>query len=521
MDEPAFRRKFRLNKKIAAWAGGIFLGLCFFGAMFFFSFFQIKHIEVRGSTRYSDAEIKSMVLKGLFSDNSVLAPIFCSNDNVKDVFFVDGYSVTQMSKDTIAINVREKKPVGCIPFLDSYIYFDRNGIFIDGSRTREDKIPYFSGIEVKKVVEDEKLSFRGNDILSTAVTLSTIFQKEQSLPDYVAFDGKGQITLMYGMITVNLGQNRYLEDKMARAIAILPKITGRKGILHLESVKENSKIVTFEPQEPTAEELAAIAGAAGVDPGELSVAEGTGEESEESQEPEEPYVMSEDLQYALYAWIGGYTEWGEYTGEGEYDSYGNYIGPYPTEELIASFGDWKGGYTENGMFNGRGEYDHAGNYVGPNPNAPESAEEEGSSGEESGETAGEAAGSGAETTGDGPETTGDGPEVNSQEETEETQEPEEPYVMSEELQYALYAWVGGYTEWGEFTGDGEYDSFGHYIGPYPTEELIASFGDWKGGYTENGMFNGRGEYDHAGNYVGPNPNAPESEETTEDSVLTP
>ena len=382
MDEPRFRRKFRLNKKIAAWIAGVFSALALAAMVFFFSFFQVKNIEVRGSTRYSDEEVKEMVLKGLFAENSVLAPIFCSKDNVKDVFFVDGYSVTQMSRDTIAINVREKKPVGCIPFLDSYIYFDRNGFFVEGSRNREDKVPYFNGIEVKQVVEDEKLGFRGTDILNTAVTLSTIFQKEQKLPDHVEFDSKGQITLVYGMITVNLGENKYLEDKMARAIAILPKIQGRKGILHLESVKDNSKIVTFEPLEMTEEDKASAAENGIEIPGsedgggtEEGTADGTADSALEEEDAARQAALAERLQYALYGWVGGYTEWGEFTGDGEYDSFGNHIGPYPTLELLESFGDWQGGFTQNGMWNGTGEYDHQGIYVGPNPNA-EPAEED-------------------------------------------------------------------------------------------------------------------------------------------------
>ena len=404
MDEPRFRRKFRLNKKIAAWIAGVFSALTLAAMVFFFSFFQVKNIEVRGSTRYSDEEVKEMVLKGLFAENSVLAPIFCSKDNVKDVFFVDGYSVTQMSRDTIAINVREKKPVGCIPFLDSYIYFDRNGFFVEGSRNREDKVPYFNGIEVKQVVEDEKLGFRGTDILNTAVTLATIFQKEQKLPDHVEFDSKGQITLAYGMITVNLGENKYLEDKMARAIAILPKIQGRKGILHLESVKDNSKIVTFEPLEMTEEDKASAAengimvpGAedgAGLEEG----ADGTADTAVEEEKAAREAALAERLQYALYGWVGGYTEWGEFTGDGEYDSFGNHIGPYPTIELLESFGDWQGGFTENGMWNGTGEYDHQGVYVGPNPNAePEEEEpEEEESMDLTGESTEEAVGAAAE-----------------------------------------------------------------------------------------------------------------------------
>lgn len=36
---------------------------------------------------------------------------------------------------------------------------------------------------------------------------------------------------------------------MSRMVAILPQITGEKGILHMENITESSKTVTFEKEE--------------------------------------------------------------------------------------------------------------------------------------------------------------------------------------------------------------------------------------------------------------------------------
>ena len=330
--------------------------------IFFLSYFRVEHVEVRGNTHYTDDEIKEMTLNGLFRDNSLLAPVTCSRTDIKDVFFVDSITVTQLTRDTIAINVMEKKSVGCIRYLDSYIYFDRNGIFVEGSTRRDEKVPFFKGIEVKKVIEDEKLPFKGTEILNTAVTLSTIFQKNQELPEYVDFDETSQIILYYDDIVVRLGENRYLEDKMARAIAILDQIRGQKGILHLESVTDTLKTITFEPEE---QEITAENWNGGYD--EYGDYTGYGEYDENGNHVG-PKPMTE-LDYAQIAWLGGYDGEGDYTGAGEYDQYGNYVGFYPTQEDIDAHGDWKGGYTEEGGYNGTGEFDHAGNYVGPNPNA--------------------------------------------------------------------------------------------------------------------------------------------------------
>ena len=160
--------------------------------------------------------------------------------------------------------------MGCIHYLDSYVFFDRNGIFVEGSKTRDESVPYFDGIQVNSVVMDEKLDIKGDSVLNTAVALSTIFQKNEMIPDHIQFDSSYSISLIYGDITVQLGKDEDLEEKMNRVIAILPKLTGKKGILHMESVSTDTN--TFE----------------------------------EEKEP----VTAEN-------WNGGYDEQGNYTGDGE------------------------------------------------------------------------------------------------------------------------------------------------------------------------------------------------------------
>lgn len=286
----------------------------------FFSYYHVSTVEVRGTTHYTDEEIKDMVLRGPLASNSVLAPIVYSTTNTGDIAFVDAFKVTQLSRNTICISVKEKKPVGCIRYLDNYIYFDRNGTFVEGSQTREEAVPYFDGIQVKSVIMDEKLDIKGDTVLNTAVALSTIFQKNEMIPDHIAFDKSYAISLIYGDVTVQLGKDENLEEKMSRVFAILPNISGKKGILHMESV--SSDMNTFE------EEM--------------------------------PEITAEN-------WPGGYDEEGDYTGVGEYDENGNYVGPKPLTALEEAIAAWGGGYDEEGDYTGAGEYNENGEYVGPKP----------------------------------------------------------------------------------------------------------------------------------------------------------
>ena len=305
------------TKKITAYIVG--LGLLA-AAVVFFTYYKVDSVQVRGTTHYSDEEVKKMVLRGPLASNSVLAPMIYSTTDTDDVAFVDAFKVTQINRNTICISVKEKKPVGCIYYLDSYVFFDRNGIFVEGSKIRDESVPYFDGIQVNSVVMDEKLDIKGDSVLNTAVALSTIFQKNEMIPDHIQFDSSYSISLIYGDITVQLGKYENLEEKMNRVIAILPKLTGKKGILHMESVSTDTN--TFE----------------------------------EEKEP----VTAEN-------WNGGYDEQGNYTGDGEYDENGNYVGARPRTALDEAIENWNGGYDEEGDYTGEGEYDADGNYVGPKP----------------------------------------------------------------------------------------------------------------------------------------------------------
>ena len=96
-----------------------------------------------------------MVLRGPLASNSVFAPLLYTKQNTKDVPFVEGYTVTRLNRHTICVSVKEKDIVGCIPYLDSYIYFDRNGIFVEGSTERDEKIPFLTGSKSKSDPERE------------------------------------------------------------------------------------------------------------------------------------------------------------------------------------------------------------------------------------------------------------------------------------------------------------------------------------------------------------------------------
>ncbi len=352
-------------------------------AVFFFTFFHVKTVEVIGNDHYTEDELKEKILKGSMTSNAILAPLFYSKNAAEELSYIESFNVRRSGRNKLIISVKEKSVVGCIPYLDSYVYFDSNGYFVEGSKTRDTKVAFFDGIQPKKVVMEEKLPIK-ETVLNTAVALSTIFAKNDMVPDHIMFDDSYEISLLYGDITVQLGKDEYLEDKMTRAIAILPQLEGQKGILHMENISRNSKTVTFEAEEV---EITAENWNGGYDENGDYTGDGEYDENGNYVGPKPATA----LDTATERWVGGYDEEGDYTGSGEYDADLNYVGPAPTQELLDSFGDWTGGYNESGGFDGVGEYDADGNYVGANPNTSDDTENTSDSGDsgEGSDTSGE------------------------------------------------------------------------------------------------------------------------------------
>ena len=306
------------KKRVLFWLFGILFMAVSVSMMVIVTTCEVKSVEIRGNTRYSDEQVKEMVLTGPFSQNSVLAPLLCSKENVSDIYFVDGWTVTRTGKDSLMVTLNEKKPVGCISYLDNYIYFDKNGCFVDASVVRDEQVPYFSGIKVDQVVENEKIPIRGTTVLDTAVTLTTVFQKEENLPDRAEFDSRGEVSLSYDDVVVSLGKNEYMEDKMSRAAAILPQLEGKKGTLHLESVSEKSKIVTFEPSADYVDAQDAL-GNYFKDEAESGPEDETSDEEEDLDADEEDPEEVPDEEDAEDA--ESYGSSGEYTDDQTYDDY--------------------------------------------------------------------------------------------------------------------------------------------------------------------------------------------------------
>ena len=243
--------------------------------------FRADRIEVMGSTRYTEEEITDRILEGMFSRNTLLSPMLLSGKDVSAIPYIESVRVTRQGNHTLRITVRERKPVGCFAYLDSFVYFDQSGIMVDAGRLRDEETTYFTGLSVQRVELKEKVSLKSSSILDTAVSIGTFFQNNGTFPDNVSFDENGQAILHFGALEARLGSDFLLEEKIQRILAVLPLVEGLAGTLHAESVTQANKRITFERI------------------------------------------------WSYEEWGGGYESDGSYSAQGQYDAEGNFVGPAP------------------------------------------------------------------------------------------------------------------------------------------------------------------------------------------------
>jgi hypothetical protein len=82
-----------------------------------------------------------------------------------------------------------------------------------------------------------------------------MINKYDITPDAVEFDEELNVYLIYGDITVELGQDLLMEEKLARVAAILPSIEGQNGVLHMSDYDGSSDNVVFSKNALSAEGL--------------------------------------------------------------------------------------------------------------------------------------------------------------------------------------------------------------------------------------------------------------------------
>ncbi len=282
------RKKTKRRLKLA----GMILGVLAAAFLCFAGFFYVSdiHVTVVGSTRYTDQEIREMVFQN-FADRNSLYLAFVKKSLDPGQAFIKSITVEYENHNSLRLHVNEDAPVGFIRQDTFDYYFDSEGVVLEalpsgtqsggtGTESTESvgtaatstsgtdtsgalqavtergsdtqfrpalaDVVEVTGLTEEPLKAGQTISVTDSGIFSTLQAVTRLFNKFDIKPDSISVDSGNSITLHYGTVDVCLGKDTLLEEKMARADAILPQLKGLSGTLHLENYSEDTVNIIFD-----------------------------------------------------------------------------------------------------------------------------------------------------------------------------------------------------------------------------------------------------------------------------------
>ena len=241
--------------------------------------FTTDNVIVVGNELYSDDQVREVVLSDRYSWSSLYVYLkFRFHRNEEVVPFVDSMEVSLKSPDTLEVTVYEKGLMGYIrrDTDGRYVYFDKDGFVIEISEEPTDTVPEITGVNAYGADVFDKLEIPEKQ-LRTLLTVNQGLSKYGLSCETVELTENSEIHLIFGGLTVDLGADRLLTEKITRLSEILPDLTARTGYLDLSTWTEETTDIVFTPNDITPASVV-------VAPEEEGGVEGEGEEAPEEEE---------------------------------------------------------------------------------------------------------------------------------------------------------------------------------------------------------------------------------------------
>lgn len=268
---------FRILKKLILFLTFFVLPFCllWFG-------FSIRQVEVAGAQHYDPEQIKKMVFNTSLDSNSLYLYLKYNYLPQPKHPFIERIDIRLQKPGYVKLNVYEKMVAGCVEMMGEYFYFDKDGIVVESSPVKLDKVPLIKGLKFNEIILYEKLSIKkerlyipyeelsameadgdaavassagnkkGNSQESTAndyiydtiIKLTQLIDKYNINVDTVIFNSNYEITLECGSVTVLLGKKSTYDETLSELGNIMKEVEGMEITIDMDNrLKETGGII--------------------------------------------------------------------------------------------------------------------------------------------------------------------------------------------------------------------------------------------------------------------------------------
>ena len=207
--------------------------------------YHVDNVYVQGNSHYTNDEIEEIVMKGPLGHNSLYLSLRYRDRAIEGVSFIDRIDVDIPDPHTVRIHVYEKALAGYIDYLGRNVYFDREGTVVEVSVTKTPGIPQVTGLNLDHIVLYEKLPVRNESVFKRILEITQLMTKYSITADKIFFDSSDNMTLYFGKVRVQMGQDTYTDEKMSNLSHIIPVLEGKEGTIDLSGYTPESRYTTF------------------------------------------------------------------------------------------------------------------------------------------------------------------------------------------------------------------------------------------------------------------------------------
>lgn len=248
------RSRVRIRRLIVLLAVSFVLTAVISVLSFLYSYYKVRNVRISGSTRYTDEEIEDFVMGGFLGDNSLVMGLRYRDKAIEDVPFVEAIDVQILSHDSVDITVYEKTLAGYVSYLGSLMYFDRSGTVVESANERAEGIPEVTGLKFSRIVLGQKLPIEDPGIFDRILDISQILAKYGLTADRIYFDSHSNMSVYFGNVRAELGNDDYMDEKVSNIEKILPSLEGKKGTLEMSTYSSSTEFITFKEDQEKEED---------------------------------------------------------------------------------------------------------------------------------------------------------------------------------------------------------------------------------------------------------------------------
>lgn len=216
--------------------------------MLIFAFLATRKIEnviYEGNERLTDEELSSRIFGESLDYNPIIFWIKNLMGKKIEIPFVEEYDVEMKSITSIKITVYEKSITGYISYMNTCMYFDKDGIVVENSMSKYEDVPEITGIKFENIILHEKIPVKNEKIFSLILDVTQMVDKYDVAVKKINISEDLSATLYINSFRVALGNDGDYGKKIAELSSILPNMEDIPGELDMREYNKSDTGYVF------------------------------------------------------------------------------------------------------------------------------------------------------------------------------------------------------------------------------------------------------------------------------------